>query len=254
MLLIRPIIRANDARIYNAHVVVFFIFLVANIGGSLTPLGDPPLFLGFLKGVSFFWPTVHLIGPMLVVTAIVLAVFFVLDTYLFSLDKEYPPRPDPTPDSRIRLDGWVNVALLGAILLAVLLSGIWKPGISFTINHIELELQNLLRDVTLLLITYISWKVTPHRIREGNGFTWGPILEVAKLFAGIFITIIPAIAILRAGADGALVRCRQCRFGAERRTGAAQPISGSPVCSRASSTMRLPTSSSSTRRAAIRCG
>jgi Na+/H+ antiporter NhaD/arsenite permease-like protein len=204
MLLIRPIIRANDARIYNAHVVVFFIFLVANIGGSLTPLGDPPLFLGFLKGVSFFWPTVHLIGPMLVVSAIVLAVFFVLDTYMFHIDKEYPPRPDPTPDSRLRIEGWVNVALLGAILLAVLVSGIWKPGISFTVNHIELELQNLLRDMTLLLITWISWKVTPRPIREGNGFTWGPILEVAKLFAGIFITIIQAIAILRAGADGAL--------------------------------------------------
>ena len=84
------------------------------------------------------------------------------------------------------------------------MSGVWKPGISFTVNHIEIELQNLLRDVTLLLIAWISWKVTPYPIREGNGFTWGPILEVAKLFAGIFITIIPAIAILRAGADGAL--------------------------------------------------
>ena len=72
MLLIRPMIRANDARIYNAHVVIFFIFLVANIGGSLTPLGDPPLFLGFLKGVNFFWPTLHLLAPMLVVSAIVL--------------------------------------------------------------------------------------------------------------------------------------------------------------------------------------
>ncbi len=167
-------------------------------------MGDPPLFLGFLKGVSFFWPTVHLFLPMLVVTAIVLAVFFVLDSWLFRIDTDYPPKPDPTPDSRLGIEGWINVALLGAILLAVLVSGIWKPGIHFTINHIDVELQNLMRDITLLLIAFVSWKVTPARIRQGNGFTWGPILEVAKLFAGIFITIIPAIAILKAGSNGSL--------------------------------------------------
>ncbi len=204
MLLIRPIIRANDNRLHNAHVVVFFIFLVANIGGSLTPLGDPPLFLGFLKGVSFFWPTRNLFAPMLLVAAILLVVFYALDTYLFHIDENYPPKPDPTPDSRLRIEGWLNVALLGVIVVAVLLSGIWKPGLSVTINHIELEIQNVARDVVLLGIAWVSWRFTPSSIREGNGFTWGPIAEVAKLFAGIFITIIPAIAILRAGTQGAL--------------------------------------------------
>jgi Na+/H+ antiporter NhaD/arsenite permease-like protein len=204
MLLIRPVIRANDARRHNAHVVVFFIFLVANIGGSLTPLGDPPLFLGFLKGVSFFWPTIHLILPMLTVTLLVLAVFFVLDSWFFRIDTDYPPKPDPTPDSRLRIEGWINVLLLGAILLAVLASGVWKPGVSFSINHIELELQNVLRDLALLAIAFVSWKMTPAPVRDGNGFTWGPIMEVAKLFAGIFVTIIPAIAILKAGNNGAL--------------------------------------------------
>jgi Na+/H+ antiporter NhaD/arsenite permease-like protein len=204
MLLIRPIIRANDNRLHNAHVIVFFIFLVANIGGSLTPLGDPPLFLGFLKGVSFFWPTTHLFLPMLLVAVILLAVFYVLDWYLFHIDEDYPPKPDPTPDSRLRIVGWVNVALLGAIVAAVLMSGIWKPGISWTVNHIELELQNIVRDVLLLVIAWISWTVTRADVREGNGFTWGPIIEVAKLFAGIFITIIPAIAILKAGMNGSL--------------------------------------------------
>jgi Na+/H+ antiporter NhaD/arsenite permease-like protein len=204
MLLIRPIIRANDNRLHNAHVIIFFIFLVANIGGSLTPLGDPPLFLGFLKGVSFFWPTTHLFLPMLLVAVILLAVFYVLDWYLFHIDEDYPPKPDPTPDSRLRIVGWVNVALLGAIVVAVLMSGIWKPGITFTINHIEIELQNVLRDILLLTIAWVSWKITRADIREGNGFTWGPIVEVAKLFAGIFITIIPAIAILKAGMNGSL--------------------------------------------------
>jgi len=204
MLLIRPIIRANDNRLHNVHVVVFFIFLVSNIGGSLTPLGDPPLFLGFLKGVDFFWPARHLIAPMLLVSAILLAVFFVLDWYLFSIDKNYPPKPDPTPDSRLRIAGWFNVALLFAIMATVLMSGIWKPGIKLTVNHIDIELQNVVRDVALLIITWLSWQFTSSAVREGNGFTWGPILEVAKLFAGIFITIIPAIAILKAGMSGAL--------------------------------------------------
>lgn len=204
MLLIRPIIRANDNRLHNAHVVVFFIFLVANIGGSLSPLGDPPLFLGFLKGVSFFWPTVHLFAPMVLVAVILLAVFYALDWYLFHIDENYPPKPDPTPDSRLRIVGWVNIALLGGIVAAVLMSGVWKPGISFTVNHIDIELQNVLRDVLLLTIAGVSWGLTTREIREGNGFSWGPIVEVAKLFAGIFITIIPAIAILKAGTGGSL--------------------------------------------------
>ncbi len=204
MLMIRPIIRANDNRLHNAHVVVFFIFLVANIGGSLTPLGDPPLFLGFLKGVNFFWPTVYMFAPMMFCAIIILALFFILDTYLFSVDKDYPPKPDPTPDNKVGVDGWINVWLLGAVVVAVLMSGIWKPGISWKISGIEIELQNVLRDVLLLAIAGLSLKLTRPHIREGNGFSWGPILEVAKLFAGIFITIIPAIAILRAGRSGAL--------------------------------------------------
>jgi Na+/H+ antiporter NhaD/arsenite permease-like protein len=204
MLLIRPIIRANDNRLHNAHVIVFFIFLVANIGGSLTPLGDPPLFLGFLKGVEFFWPARYLLAPMLLVTAILLVVFYILDSYFFSIDKDYPPKPDPTPDSRLRIAGALNIALLGVIVLVVLMSGVWKPGMSWSINGIEIELQNVVRDVLLLAITLISWALTRTEIRDGNGFTWGPILEVAKLFVGIFITIIPALAILRAGKDGAL--------------------------------------------------
>jgi Na+/H+ antiporter NhaD/arsenite permease-like protein len=204
MLLVRPIIRANDNRRHNAHVIVFFIFLVANIGGSLTPLGDPPLFLGFLKGVSFFWPMINLLAPMLLVVAILLAVFYVLDWYLFHIDDAYPPKPDPTPDSRLRIQGWLNIALIAAIALAVLISGVWKPGLTFSLAGIAIELQNVARDVALLLIAYVSLKLTPIEIREDNGFNWGPIVEVAKLFAGIFVTIIPAIAILKAGPEGAL--------------------------------------------------
>ncbi len=204
MLLVRPIIRANDNRLHNAHVLVFFIFLVANIGGSLTPLGDPPLFLGFLKGVDFFWPTGALLKPMLLCTAILLVVFFILDTILFARDTDYPPKPDPTPDSRLRIVGWHNVALLFAIVVVVLMSGVWKPGIAWDVFGTKVELQGLARDVLLLVIAWISWQFTSTEIRDGNGFSWGPIAEVAKLFAGIFVTLVPAIAILKAGKAGAL--------------------------------------------------
>ncbi len=204
MLMVRPIIRANDNRLHNAHVLVFFIFLVANIGGSLTPLGDPPLFLGFLKGVDFFWPTGAMLKPMLVCTAILLVVFFVLDSILFARDKDYPPKPDPTPDSRLRIVGWLNVALLAAIVAIVLVSGIWKPGIAWNVLGTKVELQGVARDVSLLIIAWISWQFTRADVRDGNGFSWGPILEVAKLFAGIFVTLVPVIAILKAGKGGAL--------------------------------------------------
>lgn len=202
MLLIRPLLRANDNRKHNVHVVIFFIFLVANIGGSMTPLGDPPLFLGFLKGVSFFWPTIHLAAPTVICALALLTIFYAYDSYLYR--KEGVRKPDPTPDSTIGLEGGVNILLLGFLVGAVLLSGLWKPGISFAIYHVEVELQNVVRDVLLIVIALLSMKLTSTESRTANGFSWGPILEVAKLFIGIFLTIVPAIAILRAGNEGAL--------------------------------------------------
>ncbi len=202
MLLIRPLLRANDNRKSSVHVVVFFIFLVANIGGSMTPLGDPPLFLGFLKGVDFFWPTIHLAAPTLICALVLLTVFYAYDSYLYR--KEGVRRPDPTPDTTMGLEGGVNILLLGGIVGAVLLSGLWKPGIVFNVYHVEVELQNLVRDALLIGVALLSLKLTDNESRAANGFSWGPIMEVAKLFIGIFLTIIPAIAILRAGADGSL--------------------------------------------------
>ncbi|HSF47334.1 MAG TPA: sodium:proton antiporter [Burkholderiales bacterium] len=204
MLLIRPLLRANDGRRYNVHVVVFFVFLVANIGGSLTPLGDPPLFLGFLKGVSFFWTTIHLAVPMLVSSLALLVVFYFLDRHFYRKETDLPPRPDPTPASGVSIGGWRNVLLLAAIVGAVLMSGVWRPGVTFSVFGTELELQNIARDALLLAIAGLSCYATPQRIHEANQFGWAPIKEVAKLFAGIFVTIIPAIAILRSGGDGAL--------------------------------------------------
>jgi Na+/H+ antiporter NhaD/arsenite permease-like protein len=202
MMMIRPIIRANDNRVHNVHVVVFFIFLVSNMGGALTPLGDPPLFVGFLKGVDFFWPTINLFHETMFVWAILFAAFFLIDSYYYK--KEGVIAPDKTPDSKISVKGTINFALLGGVIIAILISAYWKPGIKIGFPGGAIELQNLLRDIALIVLALISLKVTASSYRQANGFSWGPIIEVAKLFAGIFICILPVIAILQVGEKGAL--------------------------------------------------
>ena len=297
MLLIRPILRANQWRKHRVHVVVFFIFLVANIGGSLTPLGDPPLFLGFLKGIDFFW-TMALLPAMIPVVILLLIIFFIFDTILFR--KEGTP-PDDGEKEPLRLQGVWNFVLIAGIIGAILWSKSLADGpfkdhsvaqkmapqikaaeekmdatkakletyvkehendtaIKFDkSNHEYYELRenhlharakvnslraqkthdenrgisifgvivpyfNLMRDGLLLLIAFISLLYTPMyktvkdehghnlpepsqletNVRAANGFTWEPILEVAKLFIGIFICMIPALKILQAGIDGSL--------------------------------------------------
>ena len=294
MLLIRPILRANAWRKHKVHVVVFFIFLVANIGGSLTPLGDPPLFLGFLKGVDFFW-TMKLLPVMTPVALFLLAVFFIFDTIMF---KKEGPAPDDGEKVPLKLEGTINFALIGCIIGAILLST-WlgknkftdssvgekmKPAIEAAVfemkeakadlsNYVEtnadatfdesnqeyhqkrvthldavsavnqlrakrthdetmglhvfgvtVSFSNLVRDGLLILIALLSLKLTPmyrtvkdehghevaaegeekSNVRAANGFTWEPILEVAKLFIAIFICMIPALKILQAGVNGGL--------------------------------------------------
>ncbi len=204
MLLIRPIIRANEFRKSKVHIIVFFIFLVANIGGSLTPLGDPPLFLGFLKGVSFFWPTEHMLLPFLTISSILLVIFFLLDTWMY---RREPNKPEPVENKeKIGIEGKVNILLLVGVVCAVLMSGLWPKEYRFALDvyHVPLEIQNVARDAVLLFLAYLSWKLTCKESRVANAFNWFPIIEVGKLFGGIFMTIIPAIAILKAGADGAL--------------------------------------------------
>jgi len=203
MVLIRPLLRANDERAHNAHVVVFFIFLVANVGGALTPLGDPPLFLGFLKGVTFFWTTTHLLGDVLLVAGLLLAAFYLLDRHFYAKDGGRPARRDPSPPTEgLGLIGLKNLPLLAGVIGAVLMSALWKPGIVFDILGTRVELQWIVRDVLLVVLAVLSLRLTPKLVRERNGFDFGPILEVAKLFAAIFLTIIPVIAMLRAGENG----------------------------------------------------
>lgn len=202
MVMIRPIIRANDNRKHNAHVIIFFIFLVANIGGSLTPLGDPPLFLGFLKGISFFWTTVHMLPKTAMVCAILLVLFYAMDSVFYR--KEGPLKQDPTPDTlSLRISGGVNFVFIAAIIASILASASLDLG-TITVARNEVALANVVRDCVMIAVAVGSFALTPRADREANDFNWGPIVEVAKLFAGIFITIIPVLAILKAGMDGAM--------------------------------------------------
>jgi Na+/H+ antiporter NhaD/arsenite permease-like protein len=202
MLMIRPLIRANDNRVHKAHVVVFFIFIVSNAGGSLTPLGDPPLFLGFLKGVDFFWTARHIFPETLFLVGVLLALFYVLDWWHYHHREEILPL-DPTPDSkRIGFDGMANFGLLGLIAALVLLSGLWKSDVVFNLFGTEVGLPGLVRDAGLIAVTLASLLITPAQVHDDNQFSWGPMQEVAKLFAGIFLTIIPVIAMLKAGVNG----------------------------------------------------
>lgn len=205
MLLIRPLLRANAHRRYRVHSVVFFIFLVANIGGSLTPLGDPPLFLGFLKGITFFWTTTHLFFKTFCLSVALLLIFFVIDWILYKKEGNPVPPHDPgAREEKIGLDGSINLLFLLGVIAVVLASGMINLGEWGTVYHVPVEGQNLLRDLCLLALAGLSWIFTSRRCRDLNGFSWAPIEEVAKLFFGIFLSMIPAIAILRAGTEGEL--------------------------------------------------
>ncbi len=202
MVAIRPLLRANRERRYRAHTVVFFIFLVANIGGSLTPLGDPPLFLGFLHGVPFGW-TLGLWKMMLFTAGCVLAVYLAVDQVLWRREDPLLRERAGGPREPLRIEGAHNLLFLAGVLGAVILSGVYHLG-EVSLLGVHEGAEGLLRDAFLLLMLAASWLTTPASVRQANEYSWAPIREVAILFAGIFVTMIPALAMLHAGEHGAL--------------------------------------------------
>jgi Na+/H+ antiporter NhaD/arsenite permease-like protein len=200
MLLIRPLIRANKSRRYKTHTVIFFIFLVANIGGVLTPLGDPPLFLGFLHGVPFFW-TFSLFPQLLLAMALLLAIYFVVDMILYRREG-HATEPSQEGRERLSLRGSHNFILLVGVMAAVLMSASWKIG-DYRLLGIEFTYQSTLRDLLIVALGIVSIYTTRAEHRDANGFSWAPIKEVAYLFIGIFVTITGPLAILQAGPSGA---------------------------------------------------
>jgi Na+/H+ antiporter NhaD/arsenite permease-like protein len=179
MLLIRPLLHTNSERRHVVHTVVFFIFLVSNIGGCLTPLGDPPLFLGYLQGVPFAW-TFRLAPEWLATTLALLAIYFVWDTRAHGREPRERVRRDRRELQPITIKGRESFFLLGGIVLsAAFLSAPWREGV-------------------MIALTIVSMARTPERLRKANHFSFHPILEVAAVFAGIFATMIPALDLLRA--------------------------------------------------------
>jgi len=182
MLLIRPLLRANQHRKHVTHSVIFFIFLVANIGGSLTPLGDPPLFLGFLHGVSFFWTTLNLLPEMLLVSGMVLMIYFFLDSHYFHLENRKMQRAMTRHiDTSLHLDGMINLIFLAGIIGAVLMSGSVKLA-SINVLGVHVELQNWARDAIILIMGLMSLVFTPKAIHKINHFTWYPIAQCLDCF------------------------------------------------------------------------
>jgi Na+/H+ antiporter NhaD/arsenite permease-like protein len=190
MLLIRPYLRANHARIRKTHLIVFFIFIVSNVGGLLTPLGDPPLFIGFLRGVPFEW-TLTLIPQWAFAVAFLLLVFNIYDQYIFNDEDIRTPGAlveQVQPHRRLDIQGGHNFIFLAGVMLAAILSGslAWRRGV---------------QEAIMIAMAALSWFTTRRSIHKANHFHFHPIIEVAALFLGIFVTMIPALEILNARAS-----------------------------------------------------
>ena len=201
MLMIRPLIRANRHRRHTAHIIIFLILLVANVGGALTPLGDPPIFLGFLAGVPFLWPLTHLWAPTLLVAGGLLASFYLLDRHFARRVQRADSAVLPEIE-KLGLEGAVNLLLLALIIVAVLLRGVWPAPPALSFRHVHWDVADIAGDALLLAAALLSLALTPRETRRRNEFDWEPMIEVAILFAGIFITIIPVMAMIAAGPAG----------------------------------------------------
>jgi Na+/H+ antiporter NhaD/arsenite permease-like protein len=196
MLLIRPLLRANEKRVRKVHLVIFFIFIVSNGAGMLTPLGDPPLFLGFLRGVDFLW-TFRLVLPWALVNGILLVLFNVLDQAI--LNKEEKERPGSQLEEvqkvkePLRIEGGVNFLWLLGVIAVIFLMGKYGKKISESD-----DVQAIAQVIGMLAMAALSMKTTSKEVRQSNNFTWGPIIEVAVIFIGIFVTMVPALKFLEA--------------------------------------------------------
>jgi Na+/H+ antiporter NhaD/arsenite permease-like protein len=200
LLLVRPLIRANRGRKRRAHLMIFFILLVANIGGAFSPLGNPPLLLGYLAGVPFLWPFQHLWLPTAVLALGLLASFFVIDWLLG--DRNEPLRDELVEAAKFNITGKRNLVLLAGVIAAVLLENLWPTPAAISWFGVEWRLPEIVSDALYILLAVLSLRLTGPRVRHANEFNWAPIEEVAVLFAAIFVTLIPVIGMIAAGTDG----------------------------------------------------
>ena len=208
MLLVRPLIKMNSWRKNKAQIMIFFIFMISNMGGCLTPIGDPPLLMGFMRGVPFFW-SLHLFPVLIFNMVLLLIIFYFIDRRSYRKDIASGLHPDISkPGVELKVEGLHNVIFLVAIVVAVILSGT-LPGLPMfqdaagnvlgikIYKEVELTVPAIIEVVIILLAALLSFKTTNEKIRTQNHFTWGAIKEVAVLFIGIFITMQPALALLK---------------------------------------------------------
>ena len=197
MVLVNPLLHANAHRRRKVHLPLFLIVLIANASGALTPLGNPPLYLGFLEGVPFFWPARHLIAPLALLAGLLLLAFYLIDRHLAAGE---PPAPAP---ARLHVRGWPNAALIlltGAVVLA---QNAVRTGDMAVLGE-TVPPMRLVAVLAFLAVTLTSAAITPKAVRQGNDFTWAPMKEVALLFLAIFVTIQPVLHMLEAGLSGPL--------------------------------------------------
>lgn len=209
MLLVRPIIKMNSWRKNKSHIMIFFIFLVSNMGGCLTPIGDPPLLMGFMRGVPFTW-SLKLFPILFLNMVILLTIFYFLDRMAYRKDIAKGHRPDISKaGTEIKFEGGHNIIFIVMIVIAVILSGVLPTLSAFQnseggvlgihiIGEVTLSFVSIIEMAIILLAAFLSFKTTKSEIRIKNHFTWGAIQEVAVLFIGIFITMQPALMILKA--------------------------------------------------------
>lgn len=194
MLMIRPLIGTNIERKYKTHTILFFIAIVANCGGLMTPLGDPPLFVMYLRGAPFFW-FFKMAGEWLFVNAVLLLIYFFVDKHYYKKEPETNIQRDKSNIVPLRIHGRKNFFwLLGVIFSVAFINKQFIPAME---TNLFLK---YLREIVLLFFAYLSLATTTRKHREANNFSWAPIIEVAFLFAGIFITMIPCIIYLKANA------------------------------------------------------
>ena len=197
MLLIRPLIETNQERKHKVHTILFFIAAVANCGGLLTPLGDPPLFLLYLKGAGFTW-FMGMLPEWAFAGALLLLVYFIVDTIMYKKENAADIARDNNEKTSIKITGNINFLYLIGVVCAV---AFINPGtIPAMGDHHAPIYVKLLREIVLVILILASWFTTKQQIRKENNYSWGPIIEVAVLFVGIFATMTPALLFLKANA------------------------------------------------------
>lgn len=213
LLFIQPLIRLNAGRKYKTHTVIFFIFIVCNIGGALTPIGDPPLFLGFLNGINFLWPLKNLWIPTVFVIGSLILIYMIMEAFFVHKEQNIFSHKLHTEDlKKFHIQGKKNCLFLLIVIVSVVGSGLYQTNVHINILGCHRPLEHMLRDICIFLAAVFSYAISSQEVHRKNNFSWEPIEEIALIFAGIFITAVPVFAMLHAKENGVFASLVQVAF------------------------------------------